>query len=413
MERLSGGKERVKSPTKPAFCPPSQRVVGRKSVPTITQNGPEGSKVFMSITLSKGTIINKQKTKKGHPKERALHSAPPDHSFARQELFSPMNPNVKPGTPALKESTGKLSEKKPLIQRNSSRSLIRSKSALDEASNTDVTLRRSQAVTDVTLSRSQAIHVDVNIPTGEEFSVMSSANFESSLSSSDGIDRSCDLNDVRSENSEDLREPTPLPPEPEVETTEAMKDRIHRDLMKTISDTDQYLQAMDHKRRNKPPQIVYSDDEDLIADKKETDIAIPAVVIDDRHAMHTKAGASHEGTTPIRLHSTSHLDINQMNEFALSPEATLSSQHKTALLENDREFSGAIDSEDHRNVTDEDLIDEDSFDPREIDIVINLPDSYRPAKRSSKQFLEMVHQFEENASMIGSESDLDEGGFSW
>lgn len=328
----------------------------------------------MSITLPKDALIDNGNMKKRNHRHRALHSAPADQSKARRDLYSAQSQAFKPGTSALLESTNHLSQRKSLVIRENSHVRIRSKSAQEKFMVAEPTLRQSSAV-----------HVDVNIPTaGEEFSVLSSANLDSTLGS-DNMSRSCDLDDVRSEDSEELREPTPLPPVPEVESTQAMKDRIHQDLIRTLSDTDHFLQVMDHKRKNKPPQISYSDDEDVIdvTHSYEQTAIVPHSENGQamRDIMCTETGSMLTNHVPYGLrvpHSSEALgpDINSIHSI---------------FKEQDRQASVTKTE----NIVDDDHYDDD-YDPG------FLP---RPPERknSAQIFLDLVHQIEQDDDFISSD----------
>lgn len=103
--------------------------------------------------------------------------------------------------------------------------------------------------------------LDINIPTAQHQSMsgLSSANCRSDYSHSDSRES------IHSSQTEEYGtpEPPPLPP-PEEETTQCMRNRVHQNLLQTLTDTEQFLVAMEQKRKNRKPQIVYSDEENDI-----------------------------------------------------------------------------------------------------------------------------------------------------
>ena len=383
VERSSSAfKDRMKTQTKPSYCPPSQRQGGRKSVPTITQNGPEGSKVFMSITLPKDTLIDNGKTKRSnHRPTRELRSAPAGQSMARRELLysAPAQP-FKPGTPALLESSSRLSQRKTLVQRENPRPITRSQSAQEKLT----------VAAEPTLRRSSAVHVDVNIPTaGEEISVISSGIMESTMGSDD-MNNSCDLDDVKSENSELLREPTPPPQVPAAESTEAMKERIHRDLLRTISETDQFLQDMDSKRKNKPHQIIYSDEEDDVIG----------------HFTNTAATQPYEPEYNIG-HVTQDMSTGEICDHLLPPShhmiptTSLTACTEIRVVGKSTPANNQIEQPHTHELLDHQL---DLQDDADFDDGFLPPTSER--KSSAQIFLDLVHQIEQDQNdTISDESD--------
>ena len=259
MERATETKERGRNLIKPTYQSFTERQTS-KSTPTITPNGLSGSKVFVTLTTSNDALLNKKPTspKRGvrsplH-QQRAPENTPQD--INRQYLESP-NALIR----------GRHRESPLTESRGQSITLTPNRgSILRERRRSS---HRSLEVVTSTQPAGPAMHVDVNIPTGGEvFSGMSTNSYTYSEGSAS---RSCDLDDVRSDISEMLNSPLPPTPVPEKENTEKMKERVHQDLMKTLSETEQFLRAMDQKRKSRPPQIVYSDDEEIAA-KNNADI---------------------------------------------------------------------------------------------------------------------------------------------
>lgn len=308
VDRFTMTKERTKNLTKPVYHPPSKRT-GKKSIPTITPNGPNGSKIFMSISLPKDTLANKQLTSlkktlyqqtaqpagpaapaQTNPSRSALENTIKGQQSRKQEDFN------------LLDNTGKsvtLSPRKPSVSREISQTLIK---------------RKSSGASGGTMLSSISLgkRVEVSIPTaGDLRSITSSNSF--TCSDDETLSRSCDLDDVASESSEAMNAPIPPTPEPEKEKTGEMRERVHRHLLQTLSDTDQFLRAMDQKRRNRAPQIVYSDDEEIVDNtnsndrcagnnnKEESDVGRNAHA--SAGAAHASAGAAHASAGAAHAHS--------------------------------------------------------------------------------------------------------------
>lgn len=213
----------------------------------------------MSIALPKEAQANKSTTKQDPKYHHGLskQAQPATTPLELQKLLLEVSTAKAQGQrldPSLTESIAKsviLTPKRGDLLRGGVRSAYR---------------RSSQVSAVPTRPHMSARQVDVNIPTAEE---ASSAVSSASYGYSDGSDsRSCDLDDVRSESSDMIGSPIPPTPVPEQENTEAMKERVHRELLKTLSDTEQFLRAMDQKRSSRPLQLVYSDDEEITPEEE-------------------------------------------------------------------------------------------------------------------------------------------------
>ncbi|XP_067927890.1 uncharacterized protein [Watersipora subatra] len=245
VERFTDTKERGKNLTKPAYQPFTKRNLV-KSTPTITPNGLSGSKTFLSITVPKEALTNfKNNIIKG------------DNSHSRN----------KQGRPPPKVTPKNL--QRPLME--SSKLCNGQSNALTVSRGNSITLSQKRlSVTSRKSSRSSAqgrltlglpaSHVDVNIPTAIPAS--NAASSHSFSYSEDSFGQSWDLDDVRSGSSDVALSPLPCPPSAEKEDIKAMKERIHRELVNTLSATEQFLQTLEYKRQHKPPQLLYSDDEE-------------------------------------------------------------------------------------------------------------------------------------------------------
>lgn len=242
--------------TKPVYQSVFQRT-GKAPTPTITVNGPSGSKVFLNFALPKDMIQSSLSLKQQQRVQRrsarqpssAKHESSNTMSTEQYKLFNTHTDSTKLEDMNTVQNIGQ--PVKLSLRRTSA---LTQKSSRSTAHGREV----SSSVGRAPVRSSSARQVDVSIPTGGEASSVFSSN---SLALSEELSgHSCDLNDVRSDVEEDI---TPIPPTPvpEAENVQTMKERVHQNLLKTIEDTNKFLSDMDRKRRDRPSQIAYSDDE--------------------------------------------------------------------------------------------------------------------------------------------------------
>lgn len=253
MERSVETKNRAKNVTKPVYQPFTERLT-KKSTPTITSNGPTGSKIFVSIALPKDPLVNSHLTKLNQKRQHhGVKQNPPEPTpLELQKLLLEVSRAQTKGRQDHNTVDGivrsvKLAPNRSDILRGSGRSVRRV--------STDKPPTPAQPNT-------SPAHLNVSIPSAAHISgPVSTVSYSYT---DDSVSRSCDLDDVRSDISETPLSPLPPTPVPQQEGTEAMRHRVHQGLLKTLSDTDQFLRAMEQKRSNRPPQIVYSDDEEML-----------------------------------------------------------------------------------------------------------------------------------------------------
>lgn len=255
FERARSGGQREKNQTKPAFIPLSKRQ-GKKTTPSIPSVKGQIDKVdYLKFTLPIADVTGSPNTSRKKVRE-SIKSAPAamrtrvigrrDGNYVRADENKDLGglSGIKVESPREKETFTK--------QHKVTRQVGLNLKARPYS-------ERPDPGSSQFLSTMSGHHkLDINIPTAPDQSV---SGFSSAILKSD-MSRSDSRESIHSSLAEEQyfipEEPEPSGPE----STEQMKERIHQNLLQTLSDTEQFLIAMEQKRNNRKPQIIYSDDDE-------------------------------------------------------------------------------------------------------------------------------------------------------
>jgi len=280
QERALTGGDRERHAIRPPFYTPSYKTDGHRTVATISTHGQNGRRQFVKITMPMSTLLHNSPAAKRFT--RPTKSAPGhlvrnSHRMIRESGKGESDPSMN-SVPPVKGSISEMS------------SHHRPKTSNYNSEN-----QETRKLTTLILESNQ-LGDHVSIPTaGEAFSVISSipnlsASYHDDQRSSvdlDGLSSHSDTPDGSicgeskcTENTEPAPKTERASPKPtesktfppnnvmanKLEDLTKMRERIHDDLVKTRSETEQLV---DSYATRKKPGLTYSDDEEEVLDAED------------------------------------------------------------------------------------------------------------------------------------------------